>query len=67
MDVSMGNRSKNTTPESAKNIGYCPYCGKDVLERVNSTDMYCMDCGRDFRIMTQAWQPKIKKKYSIQR
>lgn len=46
------NSGKNSVTELAANIEYCPYCGKDVLESVNEEDMYCMDCGRDFKIMT---------------
>lgn len=45
--------SNNNVEELAVNIEYCPYCGSDVIERVNEVDMYCMDCGKDFRIMTQ--------------
>lgn len=45
--------SNNNEEELAINIEYCPYCGSDVIERTNEVDMYCMDCGKDFRIMTQ--------------
>lgn len=45
--------SNNNVQELAEKIEYCPYCGSDVIERVNEVDMYCMDCGKDFSIMTQ--------------
>ena len=48
----MENDIQNNTEELAVNIEYCPYCGGNVIERVNEVDMYCMDCGRDFKIMT---------------
>lgn len=45
--------SNNNVEELAVNIEYCPYCGSGVIEKVNEVDMYCMDCGKDFRVMTQ--------------
>ena len=51
----MKNDSQNNTEEFAVNIKYCPYCGGNVIERVNEVDMYCMDCGRDFKIMTHGY------------
>lgn len=49
----MASDSKNTKEELAENVEFCPYCSSELLEKVNEVDMYCMDCGRDFRIMTQ--------------
>lgn len=51
-EINMENENINSMEELAVNIEYCPYCGGDVLERVSAVDMYCMDCGRDFKIMT---------------
>ncbi|MBQ2803459.1 MAG: hypothetical protein IJF07_06130 [Lachnospiraceae bacterium] len=42
----------NNIEELAVNVEYCPYCGSNVIEAVSEVDMYCMDCGRDFKIMT---------------
>lgn len=42
----------NNVEELVINIEDCPYCGSDVLKAVNEVDMYCMDCGHDFKILT---------------
>ena len=39
----------NNIEELAVNVEYCPYCGSNVIEAVSEVDMYCMDCGRDFK------------------
>lgn len=38
------------TAKKECNIELCPFCGKDVIQRINEHEAYCMDCGRDFRI-----------------